>query len=55
MKRSTLQVVPQPKRVQVETRVGLFNPSFKYIRAAETDVRATFERIRREQAAGRRA
>lgn len=52
MKRATtLHVVapePQPKK---DERVGLLNPSFKYTRAAETNVAATFKRIRREQAA----
>jgi hypothetical protein len=32
----------------------VFDPSFKYKRSIETDVRKTFERIRREQQAERR-
>jgi hypothetical protein len=31
-----------------DTRVGLMNRDFKYVKACETDVRATFDRIRRE-------
>ena len=31
----------------------VFDPSFKYKRSIETDVRKTFERIRREQQAER--
>ena len=44
-----------PRLVPVErkrdTRVGLLNPSFKYVNSGNTDLRATFERIRREMAA----
>jgi hypothetical protein len=32
----------------------IFDSSFRYTRSIETDVRKTFERIRREQAAERR-
>lgn len=34
---------------------SIFDSSFRYTRAIETDVRKTFERIRREQHAERRA
>jgi len=33
---------------------SIFDPSFRYTRSIETDVRKTFERIRREQQAERR-
>jgi hypothetical protein len=33
---------------------SIFDSSFKYTRSIETDVRKTFERIRREQQAERR-
>lgn len=51
MRVTSLHVVkqgdPKPKK---DDRVGLLNPSFKYTKAAETDIRKTFARIRREQA-----
>lgn len=31
-------------------RIGLLNPTFKYVNAASTDIRKTFDRIRQEQA-----
>ena len=33
---------------------GLMDPRFVYVPAVKTDVRATIERVRREQAAGKR-
>ena len=49
MKRpSSLHIVPQPRKA--DTRVGLLNDSFKYVNAANTDVRKTFDRIRAELA-----
>jgi hypothetical protein len=48
---SLLHVVSQaPKRKKPDTRVGLLNSAFKYIPAASTDVKATFERVRAELA-----
>jgi len=35
-------------------RVGLLNPNFKYVSAANTDIRKTFERIKQEQTNERR-
>jgi hypothetical protein len=52
MIKTALQVV-QPKRRKPDTRKGLMNPSFVYVPAASTDVRATFNRIRAEMAKGK--
>jgi hypothetical protein len=47
---STLHVVtPTPKRKK-DTRVGLMNPSFVYVKHESTDIRKTFARIRAEMA-----
>jgi hypothetical protein len=43
---SHLQAVNE---VVVDERVGLMNPKFRYVKAAESDIRKTFARIRREQ------
>lgn len=46
MKRpSSLHIVEPPARKK-DNRVGLLNPDFVYVKAANTDIRATFERIR---------
>jgi hypothetical protein len=37
------------------TKARLLDKSFKYVPAAETDIRATFKRIRREMAAAKKA
>lgn len=51
---AALRVVATPtKRKKRDDRVGLMNPAFVYIKAAETDVRATFERIRQQMAKGK--
>lgn len=34
----------------ITPKVGLLNPAFVYINAANTDIRQTFDRIRAEQA-----
>jgi hypothetical protein len=50
MKReSALHVVAAPKRKK-DTRVGLMNPEFVYVKHEATDIRKTFERIRAELA-----
>lgn len=36
-----------------DTRIGLYNPNFKYVTAVNTDIRKTFERVKREQLNGR--
>jgi hypothetical protein len=46
--KTTLHVVKQKR--QPDTRVGLMNPEFRYVPAAATDVRATFNRVRAELA-----
>lgn len=51
MKReSALHVVTQAPKRKRDQRVGLLNPEFEYTRAAETDIRARFDRIRAEMA-----
>lgn len=40
---------PQP--TQKERRVNILDPKFRYTPAAKTDIRKTFARIRKEQAA----
>ena len=47
MKTNTLHVVAKPKP---DPRFGLLNPAFVYTPAANTDIRALFERVRRELA-----
>lgn len=49
MKTHPLHVVPPPKR-RKDTRVGLLNPDFKYVKHESTDIRKTFARIRAEMA-----
>jgi hypothetical protein len=48
-----LHAVNEPALHVVGTpaRAGLMNPDFKYTRAAETDIRKTFKRIRAQQKA----
>jgi hypothetical protein len=48
---SLLHVVSQaPKRKKPDTRKGLLNPAFVYVPAAQTDVRATLDKVRAELA-----
>jgi hypothetical protein len=55
MKRTAALHVVEPtpsKKKKPDARVGLMNPSFKYVKAAETDIRKTFAKIKREGARG---
>ena len=53
MKASPLHVVAPPKR-KADKRQGLMNPAFVYVRAAETDIRVRFDRVRAELAKGKK-
>jgi hypothetical protein len=50
---STLHVVPSPKRKK-DTRVGLFNSDFVYVRSEHTDIRVRFAAVKAELAKGKR-
>ena len=54
MKASPLHVVAPPKRVRADKRAGLLNPAFVYHRAAETDIRHLFARVRAELSKGKK-
>lgn len=49
----SLRVVTPSKRAKTDQRVGLMNPAFVYVPAANTNIRATFERVRQQMAKGK--
>lgn len=53
MKQSLRVVSPSTKRAKPDNRVGLMNPAFVYVNAANTNIRATFERVRQQMAKGK--
>lgn len=42
------------KPLRSTRRGSILDPAYPYVRAADTDLRKTFERVRAEMAAGRR-